>query len=83
MKFTRKEIEAKVNGVILDKLFVEEEDCKPDARLTFDLGADSLDVVDVLMSLERKFSVRFTDEETDRFANCSVSDICDMIESKL
>ena len=51
------EIEAKVKDIIVDKLGVDEADVKPEASFTNDLGADSLDTVELIMEFEKVFGI--------------------------
>lgn len=59
------EIEAKVKAIIVDKLGVEEADVKPEASFTNDLGADSLDTVELIMEFEKEFGVNIPDNEAE------------------
>ena len=49
------EIESKVKAIIVDKLGVDEAEVKPEASFTNDLGADSLDTVELIMEFEKEF----------------------------
>ena len=62
------EIESKVKEIIVDKLGVEEENVTPEASFTNDLGADSLDTVELIMEFEKEFGINIPDDkaETDR-----------------
>ena len=51
------EIESKVKAIIVDKLGVDEADVKPEASFTNDLGADSLDTVELIMEFEKEFGI--------------------------
>ena len=51
------EIESKVVEIIVDKLGVEEAEVKPEASFTNDLGADSLDTVELIMDFEKSFDI--------------------------
>ena len=51
------EIEAKVKEIIVDKLGVDEADVTPEASFTNDLGADSLDTVELIMEFEKAFEI--------------------------
>ena len=75
------EIEAKVKSIISDKLGVDEAEVKPEASFTGDLGADSLDVVDLVMSIEENFDVEIPDEDVEGIK--TVGDIVKYIESKV
>ena len=71
----------KVRDILMDQLDVEEEKIKPDSNITDDLGADSLDVVDLVMSLEEEFDVEVPDEEVERMK--TVGDIVKYIEDRI
>lgn len=62
------EIEAKVKEIIVEKLGVDEADVKPEASFTNDLGADSLDTVELIMDFEKKFNVTIPDEDAEKIA---------------
>lgn len=59
------EIESKVVAVIVDKLGVEEAEVKPEASFTNDLGADSLDTVELIMEFEKQFGVTIPDDKAE------------------
>lgn len=75
----KEEIEKKVNDIIVDKLRVSNDDVKPDALMEDDLGADSLDAVEITLDLEREFGITISDEDMDGLTNCKVSDIYDLV----
>jgi acyl carrier protein len=56
----------RVQEIISDKLGVEKSEITPDARFTVDLGADSLDVVELLMDFEKEFNIAIPDEDAER-----------------
>ena len=55
----------KVKSIIADQLDVEEDKVVADASITEDLGADSLDVVDLIMSIEEEFDIEIPDEAVE------------------
>ena len=59
------EIEAKVKEIIVEQLGVDEDEVTLDASFTDDLGADSLDIVELVMALEEEFSIEIPDEEAE------------------
>ena len=79
-KLSRKEIEEKVNEILVDKLCVTEEEVKPEASLEDDLGADSLDAVEIIMEIEREMDITIPDEEVSVMKSCNVSDVYDIVE---
>lgn len=60
------ELETKVKAIIVDKLGVEEADVKPEASFTNDLGADSLDTVELIMEFEKEFGISIPDDEAEK-----------------
>lgn len=75
------EIVKKVEAIIVDKLGVEPSEVTETANFTNDLGADSLDTVELLMEFERVFGIKIPDEETSTIA--TVKDACDKVAEKL
>ena len=59
------EIESKVKAIIVDKLGVDEAEVKPEASFTNDLGADSLDTVELIMEFEKEFGISIPDDKAD------------------
>lgn len=75
------EIVKQVKAIIVDKLGVEESEVTESANFTNDLGADSLDTVELLMEFERVFGIKIPDEETSSIA--TVQDAIDKVQAKL
>lgn len=75
------EIVKKVTEIIVDKLGAEESEVTESANFTNDLGADSLDTVELLMEFERVFGIKIPDEETSNIA--TVKDAIDKVQEKL
>lgn len=75
------EVYAKVNSIIVEQLGVKEEDLKPEASFIDDLGADSLDTVELVMALEEEFDTEIPDEDAEKIR--TVKDIYDYIDSKV
>lgn len=59
-------VESKVNAIIVEKLGVDEGDITPEASFMNDLGADSLDLVELVMEFEKQFGVTIPDEDTEK-----------------
>jgi acyl carrier protein len=59
------DIEAKVKAIIADQLGVAEDEIKPTSSFIEDLGADSLDIVELVMAMEEEFEVEIPDEEAE------------------
>ncbi len=62
------DIEAKVTSIIVEKLGVEESDVTAEASFTNDLGADSLDTVELIMEFEKEFDITIPDEDAEKIA---------------
>jgi len=58
-------IEVKVKSIIADQLGVGEDEIKPESSFIEDLGADSLDIVELVMAMEEEFEVEIPDEEAE------------------
>ena len=74
------EIESKVKAIIVDKLGVDEAEVKPEASFTNDLGADSLDTVELIMEFEKTFDIQIPDQDAQGIK--TVGDAINYIESK-
>lgn len=59
-------IEERVKKIIMEQLGVKEEQVKPEASFVDDLGADSLDTVELVMALEEEFECEIPDEEAEK-----------------
>ena len=75
------EIVNKVKAIIIDKLGVEESEVTETASFTNDLGADSLDTVELLLEFEKVFDIKIPYEETSTIA--TVKDAIDKVSEKL
>ena len=71
----------KVKDILVDQLDCEEEKVTLEASITDDLGADSLDIVDLVMSLEEEFDVEIPDDQVENIK--TVGDIVKYIEDKV
>ena len=58
--------EEKVKSIIADQLGVESDEVTPDASFTDDLGADSLDIVELVMAFEEEFDIEIPDEDAEK-----------------
>lgn len=74
-------VEERIVPIIRDHLGVEESTIKPDAKLEDDLGADSLDQVELLMAVEEEFGMDISDE--DVWAMKTVKDVIDYVEKRV
>ena len=75
---TTEDIEKKVTDILVDNLDVEPEEVKSEADFREDLGGDSLDLMVVIMEIEKNFRISVTDEEADQVK--TVADIFDLVE---
>ncbi|HXT42477.1 MAG TPA: acyl carrier protein [Candidatus Angelobacter sp.] len=75
-----KTIEQRVKGIITEQLGVNPDQVTPDAKFIEDLGADSLDTVELVMALEEEFGQEIPDEEAEKLQ--SVGDVIKYIEEK-
>jgi len=62
------EIAQKVKQIIIDKLGVEESEVTPEASFTNDLGADSLDTVELIMEFEKEFNIAIPDDQAEKIS---------------
>lgn len=60
------DIEAKVKQIIVDKLSVDEAEVKNEASFSNDLGADSLDTVELIMEFEKEFKIQIPDDQAEK-----------------
>ncbi|HEY5499994.1 MAG TPA: acyl carrier protein [Bacteroidales bacterium] len=60
------DVAAKVKTIIVDKLGVEETEVTPEASFTNDLGADSLDTVELIMEFEKEFGISIPDDQAEK-----------------
>ena len=72
------EIAEKVKAIIVDKLSVDEAEVKNEASFSNDLGADSLDTVELIMEFEKQFNVTIPDDQAEKIS--TVGDAIEYIE---
>ena len=72
------DITSRVKAIIVDKLGVEENEVTPEATFTNDLGADSLDTVELIMEFEKEFNIAIPDDQAEKIG--TVSDAIKYIE---
>ena len=70
----------KIKAIVVEQLGVKADKVVPEASIIEDLGADSLDVVELVMALEEKFGIEIADEDAEKIH--TIQDIIDYIESK-
>lgn len=77
---TDEELLKKITDVVVEKLGVKAEDVTPEATFVNDLGADSLDRVELVMALEDEFDIEILDEDAEKFLK--VSDVLAYVKNK-
>ena len=75
------DIAGKVKAIIVDKMGVDESEVTPEASFTNDLGADSLDTVELIMEFEKEFDISIPDDKAEAIA--TVGDAISYIEAEL
>lgn len=74
------DVAEKVQKIIVDQLGVSADDVKPDASFVEDLGADSLDLTELIMAMEEEFDIEIADEDAQKILK--VQDAINYIENK-
>ncbi|HKM92433.1 MAG TPA: acyl carrier protein [Prolixibacteraceae bacterium] len=75
------DITGKVTAIIVDKLGVDESEVTPEASFTNDLGADSLDTVELIMEFEKEFDMAIPDDQAEKIG--TVGDAIKYIEENI
>ncbi len=70
----------KLVRLIVEQLGCDAEQVKTDARLVDDLSCDSLDIVEMVMTIEEEFGIEIPDDDAEKFQNGTVGDLIDYIE---
>jgi acyl carrier protein len=78
---TRSEIEATVKYILVEQLAVGEDEIHDDSTIINDLGADSIDIVELILAMEHEFDFEVADDDADKLL--VVGDVYKYIESKL
>jgi acyl carrier protein len=73
-------LEEKVIAIIVEQLDVTKEECLPEASFIDDLGADSLDLVELIMEMEETFGLTIADSELEKIR--TIKDVLDFLKSK-
>ena len=75
------EVQAKLKEIVMDRLNAEEEQIKPEASFVEDLGADSLDIVELIMGIEEEFDIEIPDEDAEKLT--TVGEALEYVKKKL
>lgn len=70
-----------IKDIVVEQLAVKEDEVTPEATFVDDLGADSLDIVELVMALEEKFSLEISDEDAEKIT--TIGDAVNYIEEHL
>ncbi len=74
-------VEDRVNKIVIEQLGVKEDEVSNDASFVDDLGADSLDTVELVMALEEEFEIEIQDEEAEKIT--TIQQAIDFIETQI
>jgi len=78
---TDQDIFERISSVVADKLNVDKKEVTLTSRFVNDLGADSLDILDLIMGVEAEFSIKIKEEEVSKMD--TVSDLFDFVKTKI
>ena len=79
-EMSREDVLAKIKSVVAGQLSIDESEIKEESSFTADLGADSLDTVELVMAFEDEFDVEIPDEEAEKITTIKAA--VDYVESK-
>ena len=69
MQMKKEEVLSRLKEIIVDRLDVEEDQIVPEASFVEDLGADSLDIVELIMGIEEEFDIEIPDEDAEKLTS--------------
>lgn len=69
MNMTKEEVVAKLKAIVSDRLDVEADQVTPEKNFVEDLGADSLDIVELIMGIEEEFDIEIPDEDAEKLTS--------------
>lgn len=75
------EVQKKLKEILVDRLNAEEDQIKPEASFVEDLGADSLDIVELIMGIEEEFDIEIPDEDAEKLT--TVGEALQYVKAKL
>ena len=82
-EFSEKTLERKVITILADVLMTDKGNIRRENTLVDDLGADSIDFVDIVMELEKTFGITIKDDEAEQLNEWTVGDLYKFVEGKL
>ena len=82
-EFSEKTLERKVRTILADVLMTDKRSIRREKTLVDDLGADSIDFVEVVMELEKTFDITIRDDEAEQLNEWTVGDLYKFVEGKL
>ena len=82
-KLSQRTIESKVRDILAETLMTAKVNIRREKTLVDDLGADSIDFVEVVMELEKTFGITIRDDEADQLNEWTVGDLYKFVEGKL
>lgn len=80
-KLTKEKLVEEITRIVVDQLGVDEEEVTLDASFVYDLGCDSLDVVELVMAFEEEFKIEIPDDDTEKMIH--VRDVIEYLEPKV
>lgn len=81
--FSERTIVSKVRTILADVLMTDEKNIRRESTLVDDLGADSIDFVEIVMELEKTFDITIRDDEAEQLNEWTVDDLYKFVEGKL
>lgn len=82
-KLSQRTIERKVRTILADVLMTDKKNIRRENTLVDDLGADSIDFVEIVMELEKTFDITIRDDEAEQLNEWTVGDLYKYVEGKL
>ena len=82
-KLSERTIESKVRGILAETLMTDKKNIRREKALVDDLGADSIDFVEIVMELEKAFGITIKDDEAEQLNEWTVGDLYDFVKGKL
>ena len=82
-KLSERTIESKVRGILAETLMTDKKNIRREKALVDDLGADSIDFVEIVLELEKTFDITIRDDEAEHLNEWTVGDLYDFVKGKL